>query len=57
MLMLVLIAFESARGVATEEQERKVEEIVELAASTIEELWIAPHRGRGADPRVRLGGR
>lgn len=44
MLMLVLIAFESARGVAIEEQERKAEEIVELTASTIEELWIAPRR-------------
>lgn len=42
MFVLVLIAFEAARGVAVDEQEEAIEELVELTAGSIEQLWIAP---------------
>ncbi len=44
MLLLVLVAFKSAWDMVVKEQEREAEEIVELAASAIEELWVAPRR-------------
>ncbi len=42
MFTLVVVAFEAARGVAVEEQEQAIEELVELTAGSIERLWIAP---------------
>ncbi|MFP4147629.1 MAG: diguanylate cyclase [Halorhodospira sp.] len=42
MLGLVLLAFEASRSVAVEEHERKAEDLVELAASSVETLWVTP---------------
>ena len=42
MFILVVVAFEAARGVALEEQEQAIEELVDLTASSIERLWVAP---------------
>lgn len=42
MFILVVVAFEAARGVAVEEQEQAIEELVELTASSVERLWITP---------------
>ena len=42
LFALVLISFDAARGVAIDEQERKIENLVDLAGSSIERLWISP---------------
>lgn len=44
MLGLVLFTFEEARDLAVQEHERKAEELVKLAASSVEALWIAPRQ-------------
>ncbi|MFO8063836.1 MAG: diguanylate cyclase [Spirochaetota bacterium] len=42
LFALVLFSFEAGHRVAVEVNERNIEELVEVAGSSIEELWIAP---------------
>lgn len=42
LTFLVHLAFEAAHDVAVETQKQDIQEFVELAASSIERLWILP---------------